>query len=128
MCTLGEAKRGKSLRFQIEFNFRDAKQYWGLEVFMNVSPTAVTNASNLAFLIVKLSTVLFLAHRQQQPDFSVFDLKMHFRHGVTCAKLLNHFSIRPLLILFLGLGQRLSVLGGIRLYADYQDVAPLARY
>ena len=29
-----------SLRFQIEFNFRDAKQFWGLEDFMNVSPTA----------------------------------------------------------------------------------------
>ena len=24
------------LRFQIEFNFRDAEQYWGLEDFMNV--------------------------------------------------------------------------------------------
>ncbi len=24
------------LRFQIEFNFRDAKQYWGLEDFMNI--------------------------------------------------------------------------------------------
>jgi hypothetical protein len=23
------------LRFQIEFNFRDAKQYWGLDDFMN---------------------------------------------------------------------------------------------
>ena len=28
-----------SLRFQIEFNFRDAKQYWGLEDFMQVTPT-----------------------------------------------------------------------------------------
>jgi putative transposase len=28
-----------SLRFQIEFNFRDAKQYWGLEDFMNITPT-----------------------------------------------------------------------------------------
>ena len=27
------------LRFQIEFNFRDAKQYWGLEDFMNVNKT-----------------------------------------------------------------------------------------
>jgi len=36
-----------SLRFQIEFNFRDAKQFWGLEDFMNVSQTAVTNAANL---------------------------------------------------------------------------------
>jgi hypothetical protein len=24
------------LRFQLEFNFRDAKQYWGLEDFMSV--------------------------------------------------------------------------------------------
>ena len=27
------------LRFQLEFNFRDAKQYWGLEGFMNVKKT-----------------------------------------------------------------------------------------
>lgn len=27
------------LRFQIEFNFQDAKQCWGLEDFMNVTPT-----------------------------------------------------------------------------------------
>jgi putative transposase len=25
-----------SLRFQLEFNFRDSKQFWGLEDFMNV--------------------------------------------------------------------------------------------
>ena len=29
------------LRFQIEFDFRDAKQYWGLEDFMNVKETQV---------------------------------------------------------------------------------------
>jgi hypothetical protein len=46
---------------------------------MNVSPTAVTNAVNLAFLMVNLSAVLLPAHRQRQPDFSVFDLKIHFR-------------------------------------------------
>ncbi len=32
------------LRFQIEFNFRDAKQLWGFEDFMNVQPTPVANA------------------------------------------------------------------------------------
>lgn len=37
------------LRFQIEFNFRDAKQFWGLEDFMNLSQTAVTNAAKGAF-------------------------------------------------------------------------------
>ena len=30
-----------ALRFQIEFDFRDAKQYWGLEDFMNVKETQV---------------------------------------------------------------------------------------
>jgi len=44
-----------SLRFQIEFNFRDAKQFWGLEDFMNVKPTAVTNAANLSLFMVNLS-------------------------------------------------------------------------
>lgn len=36
-----------SLRFQIEFNFHDAKQSWGLEDFMNDKENAVTNATNL---------------------------------------------------------------------------------
>ena len=68
-----------SLRFQIEFNFRDAKQYWGLEDFMNVSPLAVTNAVGLAFLMVNLSAVLLVTHRTDSPDFSILDLKALFR-------------------------------------------------
>ena len=43
------------LRFQIEFNFRDAKQYWGLEDFMNITPTGVTNAANLALFMVNVA-------------------------------------------------------------------------
>ncbi len=46
------------LRFQIEFNFRDAKQYWGLEDFMNVKEVPVTNAANLAFFMVNVSQAL----------------------------------------------------------------------
>lgn len=38
-----------TLRFQIEFNFRDAKQYWGLDDFMNIKQEAVANAANLSF-------------------------------------------------------------------------------
>lgn len=41
------------LRLQIEFNFRDAKQFWGLEDFMNRGQNAVTNAVNLSFFMVK---------------------------------------------------------------------------
>jgi putative transposase len=68
-----------SLRFQIEFNFRDAKQYWGLDDFMNVKPVAVTNAVNLAFLMVNLSAVMLKPYRHDQPDLSVLDLKAQFR-------------------------------------------------
>ncbi len=46
------------LRFQIEFNFRDAKQHFGLEDFMNITPTAVNNAANLAMCMVNVSAKL----------------------------------------------------------------------
>jgi putative transposase len=67
------------LRFQLEFNFRDAKQYWGLEDFMNTTPTAVTNAANLALFMVNLVERLLLDIRQRHPLFSVLDLKAHCR-------------------------------------------------
>jgi hypothetical protein len=68
-----------SLRFQIEFNFRDAKQYWGLDDFMNVKERAVTNAANLAFFMVNFSAVLVRPFRENNPEFSVLDLKAHYR-------------------------------------------------
>jgi putative transposase len=67
------------LRFQIEFNFRDAKQFWGLEDFMVINPTPVYNSANLAMLMVNLSQVLIRALRPQCPQFSVNDLKAHYR-------------------------------------------------
>ena len=68
-----------SLRFQIEFNFRDAKQYWGLEDFMNVTPTGVTNAANLSLFMVNVAYQLRLDVRQRVPDYSVLDLKADCR-------------------------------------------------
>jgi putative transposase len=68
-----------SLRYQIEFNFRDAKQYWGLEDFMNVDETAVTNAANMSLFMVNVARLLLQAFRQDSPDFSVLDLKAYFR-------------------------------------------------
>ena len=68
-----------SLRFQIEFNFRDAKQYWGLEDFMNVKETAVTNAANLSLFMVNFSAALLQPFRQQNPEYSILDLKSHYR-------------------------------------------------
>ena len=75
-----------SLRFQIEFNFRDAKQYWGLEDFMNVKETAVTNAANLAFFMENFSLALLQPFRLQNPDYSILDLKSHYRGFVMPSK------------------------------------------
>jgi len=68
-----------TLRFQIEFNFRDAKQYWGLDDFMNVKQTAVTNAANLSFFMANFSSALLRPYRKDNPAFSVLDLKSHYR-------------------------------------------------
>ncbi len=68
-----------SLRFQIEFNFRDAKQYWGLEDFMNVKEVPLTNALNLSLFMVNLSQVLLREFRANQSESGVLDLKAYFR-------------------------------------------------
>jgi putative transposase len=67
------------LRFQIEFNFRDAKQYWGLEDFMNVTPTGVTNAANLSLFMVNVAYCLRADSHAREPDYSVLDLKADYR-------------------------------------------------
>jgi putative transposase len=68
-----------SLRFQIEFNFRDAKQFWGLDDFMAIKERPVINAANLSLFMVNISHLL-----RRQPEFdsmSVLDLKAWFRAG-----------------------------------------------
>jgi putative transposase len=68
-----------SLRFQIEFNFRDAKQYWGLEDFMNVAETAVTNAASLSLFMVNVAECLRHQWCPEDAEFSVLDLKAVYR-------------------------------------------------
>jgi DDE superfamily endonuclease len=67
------------LRFQLEFNFRDAKQYWGLEDFMTTHPTRVTNAANLSLFMVNLVERVLRDMRENQPEMGVLDLKAHCR-------------------------------------------------
>ena len=64
-------------RFQIEFNFRDAKQFWGLEDFMVVKEICVNNAANLSFFMVNLSQSLLPVSNA----LSINDLKSHY-HGI----------------------------------------------
>jgi putative transposase len=67
------------LRFHIECNFRDAKQYWGLEDFMNVTPTGVINAATLSLFMVNVAYRLQADVRQRDPDYSILDLKADCR-------------------------------------------------
>lgn len=102
-----------SLRFQIEFNFRDAKQFWGLEDFMNVTPTAVTNAANLSLFMVNLSQVLMCDFRQTDPDFSILDLKSYYRGCKYATEMLKILPQKPDDILVAHLFQKIATLGSI---------------
>jgi putative transposase len=101
------------LRFQIEFNFRDAKQYWGLEDFMTVSETAVTNAANLAFFMVNVADC---SRRQICTDaaaFSVLDLKSYWRGYKYVTETIKMLREKPDPILISAIFRQVACLGSI---------------
>lgn len=102
-----------SLRFQLEFNFRDAKQYWGLEDFMNVKETAVTNAANLSFFMVNFSYALLKPFRKNEQDYSVLDLKSHYRGLRYAAETIKMLPEKPDGILLAEIFQHIARLGAI---------------
>jgi putative transposase len=102
-----------SLRFQIEFNFRDAKQFWGLEDFMNVKETAVTNAANLSLFMVNFSAALAEPFRIQNPDFSMLDLKSHYRGYRYATEIIKMLPEKPDGILLAEIFQHIARLGAI---------------
>ncbi|MBH8576368.1 IS4 family transposase, partial [Nostocaceae cyanobacterium CENA369] len=101
------------LRFQIEFNFRDAKQFWGLEDFMNLSQTAVTNAANLAFFMVNLSHHLLADFRKHNPDSGIIDLKAYYRGFRYVREMLKILPQKPEPILLAQIFAKLTSLGRI---------------
>ncbi|MBE8989429.1 transposase [Nostoc sp. LEGE 12450] len=101
------------LRFKIEFNFRDAKQFWGLEDFMNLSQAAVTNAANLAFFMVNLSHHLLSDFRQHNPDSGIIDLKAYYRGFRYVREMLKMLPEIPEPILLTKIFAKLTALGRI---------------
>jgi DDE superfamily endonuclease len=101
------------LRFQIEFNFRDAKQYWGLEDFMNIKETPLTNAVNLAFFMVNLSHILINEVRPYNAEFSVQDLKAHYRGSKYLDEVLKLFPEKPDPILIQQIFKEITTIGKI---------------
>ncbi len=101
------------LRFQLEFNFRDAKQYWGLEDFMNIKEQPLTNAINLSFFMVNVSQALLRRFRKAQPNFSNEDLKAHFRGLKYVEETLKLLPEKPDPILIQHISDEIAKIGSI---------------
>jgi putative transposase len=110
-----------SLRFQIEFNFRDAKQHFGLEDFMNTTKVGVENAANLSFMMILLSAELL--KNKVEKGVGINDLKTQFR-GIKYAVLsLKKVLKKPEPILMKEIIEEVSRLGSIY---QYKSTAPTA--
>jgi len=84
-----------SLRFQIEFNFRDAKQYFGLADFKNTKQQQVNNAVGLALFMDNISMILIEQAQEEwkEEKVSIQDLKAYFRAEKYLEDILNTFEI-----------------------------------
>ena len=83
------------LRFQIEFTFRDAKQYFGLEDFMGVKQTSVANAVGLSFFMVNFSRYLLEHLHTICPGAGVNDLKSYYRGRYYVHEMLKFVPEKP---------------------------------
>jgi len=90
-----------SLRFQIEFNFRDAKQYFGLADFKNIKKQQVNNAVGLALFMDNISLILIeqAKIKWKEKDISIQDLKAYYRAEFYLEAILNTLEIEPKAIL-----------------------------
>ena len=101
------------LRFQIEFNFRDAKQFWGLEDFMNQKKIAVTNATNFSFFMVNLSHYLLTLFRRDNPNSGIIDLKAYYHGCQYVCEMLKMLPEKPDPILLSQIFAKLTSIGRI---------------
>jgi len=102
-----------SLRFQIEFNFRDAKQHWGLEDFMNVKEVPLTNALNLSLFMVNLSQAFMSEFRETYPNSGILDLKASFRAAKYFEEMIKMLPQKPEPILLQQIFAQIASLGCI---------------
>jgi len=101
------------LRFQMEFTFRDAKQYWGLEDFMNTTPTGVTNAANLALFMVNVAYHLRADGHPRAPDYSVLALQADCRGYKYVEETIKMLPEKPEPVLFAKILNQVAGLGRI---------------
>ena len=86
-----------SLRFQIEFNFRDAKQYFGLADFRAYKETQVNNSVGLAFFMVNFFHIIRkkVTEMWAVENLSILDVKAGYRAEKQVERILKHFDLDP---------------------------------
>jgi hypothetical protein len=110
------------LRFQLEFNFRDAKQDWGLEDFMNVTDTAVTHAAHLSLFMVNVSYHCLRDVRQRDPACSLLDLKARFRADTYVTETIKMLPEKPEPVLLARICTKIAGIG--RIHAGQPSFSP----
>lgn len=80
-----------SMRFQIEYHFRDAKQHFGLSDFKNYKQANLTNFVNLSFTMDLMSSIILQQCRAEfeNPKLSILDLKIIFNAHFTAKKVIK---------------------------------------
>jgi putative transposase len=104
-----------TLRFQIEFTFRDAKQHFGLEDFMGVTQTSVGNAMGLSLFLVNLSSYLLGELRAHCAGAGIADLKSGYRGRFYACAVLKLLPEKPEGLVWDCLVEQMSRLGCIHL-------------
>ena len=103
-----------ALRFQIEFNFRDAKQFWGLDDFINVKQTPVNNAANLSMFMVNVSAKLREILGSEYASFGVLDVKARYRGLKYLHETLKILPQKPDTIVIHNIAEHLGSIGAIQ--------------
>jgi putative transposase len=103
------------VRYQIEFNFRDARQFFGLSNFKNIKKQQVQNVIGYAFFMVTLSNILLFEIKQNCPQskLSIQDIKAYFRAEKYLNELLNKDEFTASLFLKTKRTMDLPIIGAI---------------
>ena len=80
---------------------------------MNVKETAVTNAANLSFFMVNFSYALLKPFRKYDQEFSILDLKSHYRGLRYATEIIKMLPEKPDAILLAEIFQNIARLGAI---------------
>lgn len=102
-----------SLRFQIEFDFRDAKQYFGLSDFKNYKEKNMTNFVNLSFTMTLIVKKILQDTRTELANekIGILDLKLIFHGQFQAESIINILKNDPDIINKLDLSKLIKLKG-----------------